>query len=84
MRREGATSSERPPPGAPCRRVLPWLDPRDLPTGSADNREKDSSGPETTDPGQAAADLTTGHRKSTNAVAGRCDLNDLGADGLKK
>ena len=55
-----------------------------LPTGSADNREKDSPGPETTDPGQAAADLTTGHRKSTNAAAGRCDLNDLGADGLKK
>ena len=84
LRREGATSSARPPPGAPCRRVVPWLDPRDLPTGSADNREKDSPGPETTDPGQAVADLTTGHRKSTNAAAGRCDLNDLGADGLKK
>ena len=56
MRREGATSSARPPPGAPCRRILPWLDPRDLPTGSAVDRE-DTPGPETMDPGQGAADL---------------------------
>ena len=56
----GAASSACPPLGAPCRRVLPWLDPRDLPKGSADYRE-DTSGPETTDPGQGAADLATGH-----------------------
>ena len=44
------------PRGAPRRHILPWLDPRDLPTGSAVDRE-DTPGPETTDPGQGAADL---------------------------
>ena len=44
------------PRGAPRRHILPWLDPRDLPPGSAVDRE-DTPGPETTDPGQGAADL---------------------------
>jgi len=69
-------SSARPPSGATRRRVLSWLDPRDLPTGSADDRE-DTPGPETTDSGQGAADLATGHQKQTNAVAGGCDLTTL-------
>jgi hypothetical protein len=44
--------------------------------GSADDRE-DTPGPKTTNPGQGAADLVTGHQKLTNAVANRCDLTTL-------
>ena len=45
--------------------------------GGAEDREKATPGPETTDPGQGAADLATGHQKLTNAAAGRCDLTTL-------